>query len=472
MSLRDAVVAVDVGTSAVRAALVSATGAVLRSERVARTSHVGGETFDADALLTDVEAALSRLDAVTDARVHALGISAHIGTVAVDEDFAVVAPGGGWADGRGSDVPIADDLLRDILTVAGRPVPTGGALALGLHLQRAGAASQVAALLSPKDFLLARLCGVTVTDTVDAAYTLASQVRTSTWNTAALRRLGLPEQWWPRQASPCEVVATLLPAAADRCGLPHDLPVVAGGPDGSVGLGLLLGASTDVIGDVAGTTDVLARLISSVDDAPLGAVVNPAMVPGLWTAGGPTGLTGGAVADWRTLVGSVEDDVLAAVEPGVGGLVILPCMTGERFPRWRPGSRGAIIGRTSEHGAAALLRATQEGAAFTVREGLDLLDPSRDLPVVFAGGSSRAESVVQLRADVFGRRLLVASDPDVTLLGAAALAMIGAGVSDSLDEARATLGVSFREVEPRPGVGPRFDAAYAHWRAVRERLAG
>ncbi len=100
---------------------------------------------------------------------------------------------------------------------------------------------------------------------------------------------------------------------------------------------------------------------------------------GLWTAGGPTGLTGGAVADWRTLVGSVEDDVLAAVEPGVGGLVILPCMTESAFP-----GGGRALGERSSAARPstalpALLRATQEGAAFTVREGLDLLDPSRDL---------------------------------------------------------------------------------------------
>ncbi len=473
MIRRDAVVAVDVGTSAVRAALVSAGGEVLRVERVARTSHVGGETFDADALERDVEVALARLDAVSGARVRALAISAHIGTVALDGDGRVVVPGGGWADSRGTELleALPEAVKAALLATAGRPRLTGGALGVALHLRESGQDAEVAALLSPKDFLLARLCGVAVTDTVDAAYTLASDVGAGGWNDAVSTRLQIPPTWWPRQHAPHEVVAPLQSDAAHRCHLPPGLPVVAGGPDGSVGLGLLLGGRDDVIGDVAGTTDVMGRLIRTTADAPQGAVVNPALVPGRWTAGGATGLTGGAVADWRGLVGAVDEDALTDIEPGVGGLVVLPAMTGERFPRWRPSARGAIVGRTSDHGPAAILRAAQEGAAFTVREGLDLLDPDRQLAVAFAGGSARAASVVQLRADIFGRRLHVASNPDVTLLGAAALALIGAGFGTDLDEVRGVLGVTFTEVVPRSHLTRAFGEAFARWRAVRENCA-
>jgi sugar (pentulose or hexulose) kinase len=465
------VVAVDVGTSAVRAAVVDADRGVLQSTRIPRSDGVGGEQFDPEALLVDVQTALRALELPHPPA--ALCISAHIGTVAVDESLRPVDAGGGWADSRGAGLvqALPADLRVPLLAAAGRPAPTGGALALALDLAGGPDAARVAALLSPKDHLVARLTGVVATDTVDAAYTLASDVSAGAWQTSLLARLGLPAAWFPDQFAPHEIVGRLHAAAAELCGLPAGTPVVSGGPDGSVGIGLLLGTRTDAIADVAGTTDVIARLIAHPSLAPEGAVTNPAVAPRRWTAGGATGLSGGAVARWRALVGAVDDEELAAVPPGARGLRVVTSMTGDRFPRWNAGTRGAVLGQGPEHGAAELLRAAQEGATFTVREGLDLLDPAAGgdrLPLVFAGGSARSAHVARLRADATGRVVEVCRDPDVTLLGAAALALIGAGVVSGLDEARSRLGVRVDTVEPDPSAAARYDEVFAEWVTLRD----
>ncbi|MFF5986571.1 xylulokinase [Prauserella flavalba] len=465
------VAAVDVGTSAVRAALVHADGHVVGASQIRRVSGLGGETFDPEALHKDVVAALAGL--AGGPLPSALAIAAHIGTVAVDSALRPVEPGGGWADPRGTDrlAALDEDTTRDLLRASGRPSPTGGALAYLLGLDPR-LAERVAAVLSPKDYLVARLTGRVVTDTVDAAYTLASDVAGRAWNTAALTRLGLDPALFPPQAEPASVVGELTREAAGDTGLPAGLPVVAGGPDGSVGIGLLLGTSEELIADVAGTTDVVGRLLPSGTAAPHGAVLNPSVLPGRFVAGGATGLTGGAVARWRALAGSVEDEHLAAVPPGADGLVVLPAMTGARFPRWRPGSRGALLGQRPEHDAAHLLRAAQEAATYTVREGLDLLDPSGLLPVAFAGGSARSEHVARLRADVLGRRLLVSKEPDVTLLGAASLAFLGSGEVTDPDVLRARLVGALREVTPDPARADRYAALYAQWRRARDAVDG
>ncbi|WP_440708177.1 xylulokinase [Herbiconiux sp. YIM B11900] len=468
-----AVVAVDVGTSAVRAAVVDADRGILDSVRIARSDGVGGETFDPMALLDDVVAALSALGGP--GTPAALCLSAHIGTVAVDSQLRPVAHGGGWADSRGSArlAAVAPGLRAELLAAAGRPAPTGGALALALDLMAGPERGEVAALLSPKGFLVAHLTGTIATDTVDAAYTLASDVYRGGWQQEALRSLGVPAEWFPAQLAPHAVVGGISASAAARCGLPAGTPVIAGGPDGSVGIGVLLGASTEAIADVAGTTDVIARLIARPGDAPAGSLVNPAIAPGLWTAGGATGLSGGAVARWRALLGAVDDPQLAAVPVGCDGLRIVPTMTGGRFPRWDSGSRGAVVGQSPRHGAAEVLRAAQEGAAFTVREGLDLLDGAaagERLPIVLAGGSARSAHVAQLRADATGRVVRVCRDPDVTILGAAALALIGSGQVADLDEARSRLGIGFDTIEPRQEATRRYDEVYADWTALRDRL--
>ncbi|MEU6643470.1 FGGY-family carbohydrate kinase [Saccharomonospora sp. NPDC046836] len=461
------VIAVDVGTSAVRAAVVHAEGHLVASSHIRRVSGLGGETFDPEVLHRDVLAALAKLaDCPAPA---ALAIAAHIGTVAVDAALQPLDLGGGWADTRGMHelTAVDDATAQQVLGSSGRPSLTGGALAylLGLGKERA---ARVAAVLSPKDYLLARLTGRLTTDTIDAAYTLASDVRRRSWNTAVLERLGLDPALFPPQAEPVSVVGELTAGAAAATGLPAGLPVVAGGPDGSVGIGLLLGTSEELIADVAGTTDVVGRLLPHGIEPPQGAMLNPAVLPGRFVAGGASGLTGGAVAHWRSLVGAVEEEGLAAVPPGAGGLTIVPTMTGARFPRWRPGSRGAVLGQRPEHDAAHVLRAAHEAATFTVREGLDLLDPTGRLPVALAGGSARSAWVAQLRADVLARPLLVSPEPDVTLLGAASLAFAGAGEATGPDAIRSRLIGEMREVEPDSSRSARYAELYAHWRRLQD----
>lgn len=463
------VAAVDVGTSAVRAAIVGSDGLVAASTRVARSSDLGGELYDPAALLTDVTTALR---GIAGAGVpEAVVLSAHIGTVLVDSALEPVGLGGGWADRRGLDVLTAlpDQLTHSIRSAAHRPALTGGGLAVLLGLDPAHRV-RVAAVLSPKDHLVAALTGELATDTIDAAYTLASVVRTREWNTEALVALGLQAGLFPRQVEPTAVVGRLTPAAAVRTGLPPGTPVLGGGPDGSVGIGLLLGTSTHAIADVAGTTDVLGRLLAPGENTPDCAVLNPALLPGRFVAGGATGLTGGAVARWRSLVGAPAEAELAAVPPGSGGLQMLPSMSGARFPRWRAAACGALIGQRPEHGPTHLLRAAQEGATFSVREGIDLLDPTGLMPVVFAGGSARSEQVAQLRADVLGRTMLVSPEPDVTLLGAAAIGLVGTGAVRGFDEVQHLLLGEVREVQPDPTRVERYELVYEEWRMLSDTL--
>ncbi|MFJ6651734.1 FGGY-family carbohydrate kinase [Microbacterium sp. NPDC091313] len=472
MSRHPSVVAVDVGTSAVRAALVVGEHGTLRSTRVDRRSDAGGRVFDAEELWADVCRALRDLES-DDAAPAALAFSAHIGAVAIDRDLRAVGSAGGWADARGVDrlLTLPASLLADLLTTAGRPVAAGGGLAYALELAASASAHDVSAIVSPKDFLIARLCGAIVTDTIDAAYTGASDVRGRRWQDVALESAGVPSRWFPAQVDPSEIVGEVDAVLAAELRLPPRLPVIAGGPDGSVGAGILLGPRTDAIADIGGTTDVVVRRVADARRPPPSAVVNPALDGREWTIGGPTGATGGAVAWWRERVGPVAESEWSSLGAGGAGIRLFPSMSGERFPRWRPLARGAAIGWGPEHEPAHLVRAALEGAAFTVREALDTLDPERLLPVLFAGGSARSAEVARLRAAIFGREVHVAADPDATLLGAAGLAFLGAGVASDLEHAQELLRVRFSRHRPDEATAARYDEIFVEWAAMRDQIA-
>ena len=103
-----------------------------------------------------------------------------------------------------------------------------------------------------------------------------------------------------------------------RLDVPAGTPVAVGGPDGSVAA---LGSGAVRAGltvDVAGSTDVLLHLCDRpILDPERRSILNAFLLPGLWTVGGPTGLTGGAAA-WLSGVlgyGSVEDAYRRSARP-------------------------------------------------------------------------------------------------------------------------------------------------------------
>src|ERR1044072_592893 len=98
----DVVCAVDVGTSAVRAALVTHGGQRLREARKERAPDEGAETFDAERLWDEFCQVLRRLT-VADARSRprCLAVAAHVGQVLVDEQSRPLGMAGGGGGSRG-----------------------------------------------------------------------------------------------------------------------------------------------------------------------------------------------------------------------------------------------------------------------------------------------------------------------------------------------------------------------------------
>lgn len=83
--------------------------------------------------------------------------------------------------------------------------------------------------------------------------------------------------------------------------------------------------------------------------------------------------------------------------------------------------------------------------------------------IVLAGGTARSPDLVQLRADVLGRSLLVDPDADVSLRGAAAIALVGAEIHDHLDEAIRVFPARWVRVDPDLARARTYDQLYRQW---------
>lgn len=93
------------------------------------------------------------------------------------------------------------------------------------------------------------------------------------------------------------------------------------------------------------------------------------------------------------------------IDPGAGGLLLLPYFSGERTPLNDPNAKGVIAGLTLSHTRAHLYRAILEGVAFGIRHNIETFESivnSKIGRVMAVGGGTKSKTWVQIVSDVTG----------------------------------------------------------------------
>jgi glycerol kinase len=155
-----------------------------------------------------------------------------------------------------------------------------------------------------------------------------------------------------------------------------------------------------------------------------------------WLAGGL-----GLAADAPSLTAA------AAEVKDSAGVMVLPALAGLGAPWWLPQAHGVIAGLHPAVGRGHVARAALEAIAWRVCDIVEAMAevvPVRGLRV--DGGLSNDPTLLEIQAGALGIPLSVGR-ADVTVLGAAMLAGVGAGVFQSVEEAAERLPQG-RVIEP------------------------
>ena len=137
--------------------------------------------------------------------------------------------------------------------------------------------------------------------------------------------------------------------------------------------------------------------------------------------------------NYDTLLAPVAD-----IQPGSGGLIFLPYLTGERTPHPDPLARGAFVCLTVRHTLPHLTRAVLEGVSFGLRDSFELMKNAglKDIAQVrVTGGGARSLLWRQILADVFNAEIVTVNTEEGAAYGAALLAATGAGIFPSVEAA-------------------------------------
>jgi xylulokinase len=201
-------------------------------------------------------------------------------------------------------------------------------------------------------YVAARMAGLPADEAfVDTTYLTATgiaDVARATWSEDLCASLSIPLAKLPRIVSSTEVIGSLTPESAARCGLLAGTPIVAGAgdqPAGFLGAGLV---RPGMLIDVAGTYPVLSLCTDRFVPDMEGRTVEvwPSAMPGLWHA--MTFIIGGGLTHrwFADMVGHGEgadpsaqareyadlDAAAGALPPGSEGVLFLPHLGGRACP--------------------------------------------------------------------------------------------------------------------------------------------
>lgn len=437
----------DLGTSSVKALVVSDEGMVLASATESYPTlqpEAGASEQDpADWLRATVRAVQGLGEHRSS--IQAIGLSGQMhGTVCLGVDHHVLHPAIIWSDVRGAaalerlNTAIGHEAIVDEI---GSPLATGfQAVTLAwLRDAKPEVWNGIRTVLLPKDWLRLQLTGELQSEPSDGASTGLQAVRTRDWSPKMIGWIEADDSWFaPVQASNVSA-GSLLPTLAAEMGLLEAIPVVAGGGDAPLAALATGIASRDAVLLTLSSGAQVTRFATTplVDAAgrmhTFGSPLNPEIGEPGWYLMGATMVAGSALHWLRDAVLETSQsipDLLAAAESvpaGSDGLIFLPYLAGERTPLMDPLARGAFFGLTADHTWRHMVRAIVEGAVFALRDALDLVEavsgPAGD--VVVAGGALRSPVWQQSVSAIVGRPVTPSRVVDQSAMGAAVLAASG-----------------------------------------------
>ncbi len=508
------ILAIDLGTSGPKVALVTATGRVLGGETAPTALHLsagGGAEQDPQDWWSAIVDATERLHArglADPARVVAVGVTSQwAGTVPVDAEGNALGRAVIWMDSRGARY--IDELVGGLVKVEGYAAHklwtwirrTGGAPSLVgkeplshilfLRHERPQDYERAAKLLEPKDYLVMRLTGRAMATYDSIALHWVTDNRDITqidYDPALLKLAGLPRDKLPDLCGATDVVGPLQPEAARALGLSPEVVVVGGTPDvqsAAVGSGAVRDGQAHVY---LGTSSWLTCHVPfKKTDLRNNMASLPSALPGRYFVANEQETAGACLtwlrdnlihADDALATGPAPDDFFvrldrAAAEssPGAGGTLFTPWLYGERCPIADHTVRASFINLSLTTTRADMLRAVLEGVALNSRwllEALERFVGHRIDPIRVIGGGARSELWCQIYADVLDREIEQVEDPlQCNARGAALIASLGLGLITAA-EIPDHVGVRAR-FAPRPEHHALHDRQFDEFRALYRR---
>ena len=149
----------------------------------------------------------------------------------------------------------------------------------------------------------------------------------------------------------------------------------------------------------------------------------------------------GAAVQWlrdnlKIIKNAEETQELASSLKDNNGVYFVPAFTGLGAPHWNPNSKGLIYGLSRSSGIAEITRAVLESVAYQCTDLLDAMRSDGQTPKVIRvdGGMSTNDWLMQFLSNISETQIEKTVNRESTSYGVAILAAIGSGLLKSIEE--------------------------------------
>ncbi|MCP4677170.1 MAG: xylulose kinase, partial [Deltaproteobacteria bacterium] len=451
------ILAIDHGTSGVKAALVTAHGDILDFEYEPVDLLFldgGGVEQNPEAWWTALKKAsrkvIEKCSLPQDSIAAVCVSSTFSSTVAVDKNGRHLMNCITWMDSRGA--PYVKSLMKGIPRVAGYGLfkglgwirKTGGgpelsgkddiAHVLLIKHEYPEVYNRTFKFLGSKDYLNLRLTGEIAAsyDSMTLFWVTDNRdVSNIKYDDALIKAVGIDKQKLPRLTSSIDSLGTVKPSVAGELGLRQDTQVIVGSPDHqSAQIGS--GAVRDYEGHLyIGTSSWIECLLPFKKTDVLHSIAAlPSSIPGKYQCINEQDMAGGCLSFLLNNIilheneffwgKNVEDPydklnkMATKIPPGSGNLLFTPWLNGERTPvdstTLRGGLHNISVTTTADHIARAIL----EGVAYNTKWSLGYVEKfvGKEMdPLRICGGGAQSDVWCQIFSDVLGRTIKRVENP-------------------------------------------------------------
>ena len=458
-------IGVDIGTSGTKSVLFDEKGNVIASASAEYPMYQPQNGYAEqnpedwyNASISTIREIISKSGIDTN-KIAGLGLSGQMhGLVMLDDENKVIRPAIIWCDQRTSKEceEITEKVGAErLIEITANPALTGftASKILWVRNNEPENYSKCRHILLPKDYVRFMLTGVYATEVSDASGMQLLDIPNRCWSDEILEKLDIDKALLAKVYESPDVTGYITEAAAALTGLNAGTIVVGGAGDNAAAA-----IGTGVVSDgkaftTIGTSGVVFAHTSKISIDPKGRVHTfCCAVPGCWHIMGVTQGAGLSLKWFKDnfcheesetaklldkSVYALLDEEADSVSIGSDRLIYLPYLMGERTPHLDPYARGVFFGLSAIHTKKHLLRAVMEGVAFSLRDCAEIChEIGADIDDMMACGGGGTSAVWrQMLADLYNCTVKTVSSKEGPALGAAILAMVGAGIYKTVPEA-------------------------------------
>lgn len=496
------ILSVDLGTTAIKVAVVNSEGRLLSTstqEYTLLTPTTLAVELEVETYWRAFKAGVAHVleaSSVDPSKIRALGISAQGETlILTDQSGQPLRNAIVWMDNRAqeeAEILSGEFSKREIYQTSGQVsiVPTWpAAKMLWLRRNEPEVFSRIEKILLVEDYFIYRMTGKYAAEGSLLCSTVYWDIIHKTWWKDMLQYLKIDEGQLPEIRESGEPIGPMLPDIAKELGLSPEIVVCTGALDQAAGA---IGVGNIKPGIFSENTGAALAICATVDRPfmdPSGRIpCHYHAIPDTYMA--HTFTTGGMVLKWfrdafcepEIAVGRLSGldpyellgQAASRVAPGADGLVMLPHLGGAMAPEDNPKAKGVFYGMTLRHGKGHFARAIMEAIASIVRRNIDVIDDMHIevKEIRCLGGGSKSAIWNQIKADLTGRPVVTMKSEEAACLGAAIVAGVGIGMFSSLESACDKMVAVKDRYAPNPEVRETYEKSYKKYVELYDALVG